>query len=115
MTSDKGKIVSAEAKLNINGKIVNIVGYLVGKTIAYPIKKSILQKSREIMQSRLRKQINNASIQEQAKVYNQLKQNSQKTMSIQQINKNSRYEEMQKEEELEKKWFTYSRTTKINR
>merc|ERR1711991_352153 len=96
LTSDKGKIISAEARLNINGKNVNTVGYIVGKTIAYPIKKSILQKSREIMQSRLRKQINNASIQEQAKVYNQLKQNSQKTMSIQQINKNSRYEEMKR-------------------
>ena len=46
-----------------------------------------------MFQSRLKDQINKSSIQEQAKVYNQLKQNSQKTMSIQQINKNNRYEE----------------------
>jgi len=96
LSSVKGQICSAEAKLNINGKIVNTVGFIFGKKIAYPIKKSILQKSREIMQSRLRKQINNASYEEQAKVYNQLKQNAQKTMSIQQINKNSRYEEMKR-------------------
>ena len=95
-SSVKGQILSAEARLNINGKIVNTFGYLVGKTIAYPIKKTFYKNLDEIMQSRLRKQINNASIQEQAKVYNQLKQNSQKTMSIQQINKNSRYEEMKR-------------------
>merc|ERR1711871_1085675 len=58
----------------------------LSKTIAYPIEKNILQKSRRVFQSRLRNQINNSSIQEQARVYRELTQNNNN-------NVNSRYEQ----------------------
>ena len=86
----EGQILSAKAYLQINNKNIETTGFIFQEKIAYPIKKKILQHSRKVMQSKLRTQINNSSLEEQAKVYRELTQNNNNNNNN---SGNSRYEE----------------------